>query len=152
MEPQNHIFRPGLLQTFWAMGSTIAIVFILLTPIYFRTWSVIELLQFFALLLCVLILPLTAISVWLSKTTILPSGIRGYNFYGVFRTVTWEEMEHISRFYYFGITYLRIRTVNKRWTLWLPLFHLEQQRLEELIGVYAPPRHIIRNYILVKMP
>jgi hypothetical protein len=144
MSHEAHVFRPGFLQSLWITSLSAAIGVVLAAPFLCFT---LQAYMFFAVLVYsfpLYALFMTILVVWYSKTTILPTSIRGYSALGTFQTVDWEQMEYISPIRLFGLRYLRIYTKNGRWALWLPLFHLNQQQLEQLVLSYVPQEHVLR--------
>jgi hypothetical protein len=75
------------------------------------------------------------------QTGIGPEGIRGFNFWGVYRDAPWEDFRSVSPFNLLGLRFLRAHTARGWSPLWLPIFLNDWDRFRDRVLEYAGPEH-----------
>lgn len=146
MQDDTQVFRPGMLEALWMTLVSYTLVFVVCFPLSALLARASLFLFIYAVTSPFFIIGTATLAVWLSKTLVNSAGIRGYNAIGVFRTVSWCEMKHVSRINLLGLKYLRVHTNNSKWVLWLPLFHIQQQELEQMVLTHAPIENVLRGH------
>lgn len=63
-----------------------------------------------------------AVAVLLFPLYVLPDGIRCYNFWGLYRTLRWEEIATVSKTNMLGLPYAIAKDANGRREIWVPLY------------------------------
>jgi hypothetical protein len=91
---------------------------------------------------------ITALLVFYFKVYAGPEGLRAYNFWGLYRTVAWEDIRSARPVNFLGLRYLRAHTANASSPLWLPLFLTEQDRFDALVRAHAGPSHPLTRALL----
>jgi hypothetical protein len=71
------------------------------------------------------------------KVYVWPHGMRGYNFWGWYRTVGWSNIVAATPVNLFALRYLRIYSGEDEGPLWLPLFLEDKHRFRALVYQYA---------------
>ena len=84
----------------------------------------------------VLCLALTALAVYGFPLYVAPSGIRCYNFWGLYRTVAWGDIESARPFDLLVLRYLVVQAQGGD-TIFVPLFLSNMQRFRESVKGYA---------------
>lgn len=78
----------------------------------------------------------TWLAIVLFQVYVGPSGVRSYNFWGVYRTVAWSDINSVSRFNLLWLCYLVVKKEGAC-SILVPLFLSEKQRFLESIKAYA---------------
>lgn len=71
--------------------------------------------------------------VYAFQVIIKPTGLYGYNFWGNYSFVTWNEIDKIKAYNLFGCKYLRLFFSNSPTPLWIPLFLVEQHKFNRIV-------------------
>jgi hypothetical protein len=74
-------------------------------------------------------------------TGVGPEGIRGFNFWGIYRDALWEDFRSVSPINFLGLRFLRAHTARGWGPLWLPIFLTDWERFRDLVLEYAGPEH-----------
>jgi hypothetical protein len=85
--------------------------------------------------------------VWFYKTGVGPEGVRGCNFWGVYRDAPWEDFRSVSPINFLGLRFLRAHTTRGWGPLWLPIFLNDWQGFRDLVLEYAGPEHPLSRAI-----
>ena len=88
-------------------------------------------------LAALLILPLLAYY----KVYVGPEGVRGFNFWGVYRFARWADFGDAAPINFLGLRFLRAHTAGSRVPLWLPLFLADWQGFCQSVRLYAGHDH-----------
>lgn len=70
-----------------------------------------------------------------------PEGICCYNFWGLKRTIPWQQIRAVRPFRMFGLNYLRIEAEGLRSDIWLPLFVDQDRVLADLVLAHVSAPH-----------
>jgi hypothetical protein len=76
-----------------------------------------------------------------------PTGLRCYNFWGVYRTVAWADIRSARPFNFLGLPFVRTHTANAITPLWVPLFLTEPERFAALVRRCAGPENPLTRAI-----
>jgi hypothetical protein len=74
-------------------------------------------------------------------TGVGPEGVRGFNFWGVYRDAPWGDFRSVRPITFFGLRFLRAHTNQGGSPLWLPVFLVGAERFRLLVLEYAGPAH-----------
>jgi membrane associated rhomboid family serine protease len=94
------------------------------------------------------ILIYSLVAIYLYPITIKAQGIRGYNFWGVYSFVAWEEIDRIEPYKSFGLWYLRLFFHNSYAPIWLPLFLQQQEKFNQTIIKFTAPDNPLHQALL----
>ncbi len=87
-------------------------------------------------------------SVFLYTITVRDSGIYGYNLWGNYSWLEWEEMTGVRPIRYVGLPYLRLFFVGSPTPLWIPLFLVNQHQFNQIVIEYAPEANPLKVALL----
>ncbi len=80
------------------------------------------------------------------KVVLHAHGIRGYNFWGLSASLTWQEIASVKPVNLFGYRFLRLAPGSAGSALWLPLFLQDMGAVRSAVLEYAPPHSPMRAY------
>ena len=75
-------------------------------------------------------------------------GIRGHSFWGVRRSIRWQDIEEIRVFRLFHLRFLRLYSSVDHKVTWIGLFHARMQEFRREIQGVAPSDSPIRKFIV----
>jgi hypothetical protein len=84
---------------------------------------------------------LFGLAVLVCPVYVFPHGVRCYNFWGLYQTVTWEEISTIQKRYVFGLPYLTVRPAAGGGPIWLPLYLSNMERFVTAVRDRAGDDH-----------
>jgi hypothetical protein len=70
-----------------------------------------------------------------------PEGLRCYNFWGVYQSIGWFEIERISPTNLFGLKYLRVFSHETPAEIWLPLYLTNLREFTDDVRQFAGADH-----------
>jgi membrane associated rhomboid family serine protease len=76
------------------------------------------------------------------------NGFSGYNFWGNYSMVLWEEITHVEPVKYIGSPYLKVFFEGSDDPIWLPLTLVEQNKFDAAVIEYAPELNPLRRALL----
>lgn len=78
--------------------------------------------------------------------TLTSNGIRGYNFWGIYREVPWNEIKSTKTFYFGFLVYVRVFTKDHKSPLWVPLFMRNRIGFASALSDLSPLDCPLRNH------
>jgi hypothetical protein len=72
-----------------------------------------------------------------------PVGLRGYTFWGNYRTLPWDEIDSVRPINLLGLRFLRVRGVGGGLPVWLPLFLADMPRFRTAVRDLAGDDHVL---------
>jgi hypothetical protein len=75
----------------------------------------------------------TLLAVFYYKVYVGPEGVRCYNFWGLYRTVAWDDFAAIRPVNFCGLRFLRVRSTSPGTPIWVPLFLTKPRMFEEAV-------------------
>jgi hypothetical protein len=90
--------------------------------------------------LAVALLLLTLVAVYAFPVILLPEGVRSYNFWGAYRTMTWGEINSVGRFTFLGLRYVTLRRDGPG-TIFVPLFLSRRTVFRDRVKDHLPRDH-----------
>jgi len=96
------------------------------------------------MLLFVLLYILTIIIYY--KVTLTEDGIKGFNFWGKYRFVQWNEINNVKFINFCGLKFLRVFSKNERLSLWIPLFLKDMNDFKHLACTLPQAKNKFREY------
>lgn len=82
--------------------------------------------------------------VW--KITLTAQGLNGFNFWGFYRFVPWQQIDHVKPFNFIGLRYLRVYSQGNDKPLWVPLFIKDYQSFSTMACSLPPEGNVFRAY------
>jgi len=82
--------------------------------------------------------------------TISEKGIKGYNFWAIYRFVEWDSIIECRRINFLGLVFVRAYTSDGKSTLWLPLFLKDMSGFTEDVVQFAGEGNCLREFLLEK--
>lgn len=97
---------------------------------------------------CSVVLILFAIAVIVIgyPTTILATGLRVGDMFGIRRNLLWEKIVRVKPFSLLGFRYVQLTVAGSWFPIWLPLYHIEQKRFEAIVCDVAPSGNPLRIF------
>lgn len=119
---------------------------ILLAPRFrYPAWDVYIILCLLGTLLGTL---LSGVSAFVYKVSVHRNGIYGYNFWGNYSMVLWDEITHVEPVKYIGFPYLKVFFEGSTDPIWIPLFLVQQDKFVTVVVEYAPELNPLRRALL----
>ena len=83
------------------------------------------------------------VAIMICPLYLVPEGVHGYNFWGKYRTVKWDEMGTIQPMNLFGLRYLIITGTSDGAKIWLPMYLSEMNEFIAGVNDRAGPKHAL---------
>src|SRR5262245_36534973 len=83
----------------------------------------------------------------LFRVFVSPEGIRCYDFWGRYHTVTWPDVVDVRPINMLGLKYLRVYAEDVSTPVWVPTFLTDQRGFDDLVRQYAGPGHLFTRAI-----
>lgn len=117
-------------------------------PLYIPlTPAKIQVLQCLGPLTIVALLGTTALIVIGQPTTVAQAGLN----LNSRRRIFWNQVVRVAPYTLLGVPYLRIYVADRqRARLWIPLYHIEEARFEQLVQNVAPPENPIAAFFAAR--
>ena len=81
-----------------------------------------------------------------------PETLTGLNVFCLWSTVRWDSIRRIRPVNFAGLRYLRLKSDESRWEIWLPLFLADPHGFTDLVAEYAGEDHILTAALRDRFP
>ncbi|QEL17526.1 hypothetical protein [Limnoglobus roseus] len=91
---------------------------------------------------------LFSLTVWLMPVYVSASGVRSYNGFGVYRTLTWDEMAEVREDGMGGLGYLVISNRSGWREIWVPLFLADMPNVNTAVRACVDADHVLAKALM----
>jgi hypothetical protein len=91
---------------------------------------------------------LSGVFVFVYTVSVRRDGVYGYNFWGNYSMVLWDEVTHVKPVKYIGFPYLKVFFEGSTDPIWIPLYLVEQNKFVAAVIEYAPELNPLRRALL----
>ena len=149
-EEKNLKFKSPLWSAIYLLiiGNFLGLVFLVPFILKHRANLTISLLHFFTVLgIMVFAIDVLAglILVECYKVKLKSNGISGYNIWGIYSFVLWDEIREIKIINFLGLKFARVYFRNSKTPLWVPLFIKNRKSFSATLSEFATASNLLRQ-------